>query len=240
MSETVAFVGTTGGAGTTRVAVECAATLARAGRSVAVLDAALATQGLARYAEGRIDPDLTSVLTGDAAFGDALVDAWPDLDGRAAIAPAHAPFERVARAKAPEAARQLETCVDHAAGQFDHVVVDVPPVADNQSVAAVTSVDRRVLVAPDARRGGDLLPRMRGRLVDVGTEADALVANRVDGERPGHLPEADYAIPDGGENVVTPASATADTEFAADVAELTSDLFDRDIEVEVPSDGLFD
>jgi len=44
---TLALVGVAGGAGTTRTAVEMAATLARADRSVAVLDAAFGTQGLA-------------------------------------------------------------------------------------------------------------------------------------------------------------------------------------------------
>ncbi|SFR86848.1 Cellulose biosynthesis protein BcsQ [Halomicrobium zhouii] len=238
MSTTVAFVGVTGGAGTTRLSVEAGATLARAGHSVAVLDAAFATQGLATHVEGRIDPDLTRVLTDEAAFGDALVDVWPDLEGRAAIAPVHAPFERVARAKAPDAARQFETCVDHAARQFDHVVVDVPPVADNQSVAAVTGVDRRVLVAPDARRGADLLPRMRGRLVDLGSESDALVANRAGGGEPTHLPEADHVVPTGEDGVVTPTCATANTAFAVAVADLSSSLFDRDIEVDVESGGL--
>jgi len=239
MSTTVAFVGVTGGAGTTRVSVEAGATLARAGHSVAVLDAAFATQGLATHVEGRIDPDLTRVLTDEAAFGDALVDVWPDLDGRAAIAPVHAPFERVARAKAPDAARQFETCVDHAARQFDHVVVDVPPVADNQSVAAVTGVDRRVLVAPDARRGADLLPRMRGRLVDLGSESDALVANRVADGTPTHLPEADHVVPTGEDGVVTPTCVAPDSEFAATMADVTSALFDRDVEVDRSSDGFF-
>ncbi|SEO55941.1 hypothetical protein SAMN04487948_103228 [Halogranum amylolyticum] len=43
---TTALVGATGGAGVTRTAVELAATLARDGRDVAVLDAAYATEGL--------------------------------------------------------------------------------------------------------------------------------------------------------------------------------------------------
>ena len=239
MAATVAFVGVTGGAGTTRVSVECAATLARQGYSVAVLDAAFGTQGLATYVDGRIGSDLTSALTDEAAFGDSLVDVWRDLDGRAAVAPAHAPFERVARAKSPEAARQFETYVERAAGRFDHVIVDVPPVADNQSVAAVSAVDRRVLVAPDARRGGDLLPRMRGRLTDLGTRSDALVANRVADGDPAVLPEADHAVPVGDPDVVTPTSATADGEFAAAISDLTSAQFGRPVEVDPPSSGLF-
>ncbi len=240
MTVTTAFVGVTGGAGTTRLSVECAATLAREGHSVALLDAALGTQGLATYVEGRIDPDCTRVLTDEAAFADALVDVWPTLDGHAAAAPAHAPFERVARAKSAEAARRFENCVDRAADRFDHVVVDVPPVADNQSVAAATAAEQRVLVAPDARRGGDLLPRMRGRLIDVGASPDALVANRVAGDAPAHLPEADHVVPVGDPDAVTPASATPDDEFAVAVSELTAALFDRDVEVELPSGGLFD
>lgn len=240
MSSTLAFVGTAGGAGVTRVSVECAAMLARAGDSVAVLDAAFGTQGLAAYVEGRVDPDLTGVLTDEAAFGDALVDAWPALDGRVAVCPAHAPFERVARAKRREAARQLENCIDHAAGRFDHVIVDVPPVADNPSVAAVTAVDERVLVAPDSRRGGDQVPRVRGRLVDLGADVDALLANRVDGETPTHLPEADHVVPTGARDAATPTSVDGDGEFAGTVADLTDDLFGRSVEIEQSSQGLLD
>ena len=240
MAETLAFVGVTGGAGTTRLSVECGAALARAGHSVAVLDAAFGTQGLATYVDGRIGPDLTGVLTDEAGFTDALADVWPELDGRAALAPAHAPFERVARAKSPDAARRFEACIDRAAGRFDHVVVDVPPVADNPAVAAATTVDERVLVAPDSPRGGDLLPRMRGRLVDLGAQADALVANRADGESPTHLADADHAVPTGERDVVTPESVAPESEFAAAVADVAAGLFDREIVVEPPSQGLFE
>lgn len=240
MSQTVAFVGVTGGAGTTRLCVEAAATLARAGHSVAVLDAAFGTQGLSAYVDGRIDPDLTRVLTDEAAVADSLAVAWPSLEGRAAMSPAYAPFERLARAKGTDAARRLETCLDHAARQFDHVIVDTPPVADNQAVAAVTAADRRVLVAPDSRRGADALPRIRGRLVDVGVRADGLVANRVDGEEPTHVPEADHDVPTGERDAVTPSCVDPDCEFDAAVADLTADVFDRSIEVELPSGGLFD
>lgn len=56
MGTTVAFVGVTGGAGRTRTSVEVGARLAREGDSVAILDAAFATQGLATSVAGRIDP----------------------------------------------------------------------------------------------------------------------------------------------------------------------------------------
>ena len=60
---TLALVGATGGAGTTRTAVELAAIGARDGLDVAVVDAAFTTQGLSEYVSGRIDPDLTTLLT---------------------------------------------------------------------------------------------------------------------------------------------------------------------------------
>ena len=62
---TLALVGATGGAGTTRTAVELAAMGARDGDDVAVVDAAFTTQGLSEYVAGRIDPDLTALLTDD-------------------------------------------------------------------------------------------------------------------------------------------------------------------------------
>lgn len=237
MSETLAFVGATGGAGTTRVAVETAATLARAGRSVAVLDAALDTQGLARFAEGRIDPDLTSVLTDEAPLADALVPAWSDLPGRAALAPVHAPFERLARAKSEAAARRLSEAIRQAATEFEYVVVDVPPVADNPAVAAVTTVQRRALVAPAGQRGRDSLSRMRGRLADVGADADAVVATDLAGDG-STVPDADHRLPNGDRAAVPPTSVSPDAEFAPAVAEATSALLDADLDLEFPSEGL--
>lgn len=176
--ETLALVGAVGGAGTTRLAVEFAATLARTGRDVAVLDAAYATQGLAQYVPGRIDPDLTALCLTDDSLAAGLVDLPGDRAGRVALCPAFAPFERVARAKTPDAARRLEDRIEAAAGWFDHVVVDTPPVAANQAVAAVNAADRVALVTPATRRGLDALPRAHGRLADVGVEDRLVVANR--------------------------------------------------------------
>ncbi|MFC7026935.1 MinD/ParA family protein [Halomicroarcula sp. GCM10025710] len=150
---TLALVGATGGAGTTTVAVELAATLARAGRSVTVVDAAFATQGLSTYVSGRIDGDVTAVATGEIPVEEALYDLGLGTDGQVLAVPAHAPFERLARAKAPEHAQRLESMVADLGDRVDHVLLDVPPVAANQAVAAVTTADRRALVAPATQRG---------------------------------------------------------------------------------------
>ena len=62
-TQTLALVGAAGGIGTTRLALESGATLARTGRDIAVVDAAFDTQGLARYVEGRIEVDATALAT---------------------------------------------------------------------------------------------------------------------------------------------------------------------------------
>lgn len=241
MAETVGFVGVTGGAGTTRVCVEVAATLARAERDVAVIDAAFGTQGLSTYVDGAIEPDLTRSLLDDRPLSDALFDCWPALDGRCAIAPAYAPFERLARAKAPEPARRLESAIREAADRFDHVIVDVPPLAANQAVGAATTVDRRVFVAPATRHGADLLPRMRGRVVDVGAAVDGVLVNRADDDDPAGTPlsEADYALPAGPVDANTPTATDPDTEFAPAVAAVTEATFDVDLGLTFESEGLF-
>lgn len=189
---TVALVGTTGGAGTTRTCVELTAMLARAGRDAALLDAAYATQGLAAYVDGRIRPDATALTTdaADEPLAAGLREFDLPTEGRAACCPARAPFERLARAKAPDAARAFERRMAEAAESFDHALVDVPPVAANQSVAAVTAADRVALVTPGTPRGRDARQRARERLADLGVEPAATIA--VGGE----IEAADAVVPE--------------------------------------------
>jgi cellulose biosynthesis protein BcsQ len=235
---TLALVGVAGGAGTTRTAVEMAVTLARADRSVAVLDAAFGTQGLATYVEGRLTDDVTAVALGDCPLADALYDADYDVSGRVAFCPAHAPFERLARAKTPESARSLETAIADAADRFDHVLLDVPPVAANQSVGALTTADRRALVVPATQRGRDLLPRQQGRLRDLDAPADATVATRTDSDDAVAIEDADYGIP-----AADPAGPTAldpQSPLSPAVADAVEGLLDVDLDLEFEDDGLFD
>lgn len=190
--EVCALVGAVGGAGTTRLALEFGATLAGEGRSVLVVDAAYATQGLVTAVPGRVDPDVTRAVTDDRP----LAAATTDLDtgaGRLAVAPARAPFERLSRAKTSECARRLAGRIGDAVREFDRVLVDVPPVAANQAVAAVTAADRVGLVVPDSQRGVDALPRTLDRLADVDAGVDAVVANRT-GETP-RVEDADARVP---------------------------------------------
>jgi cellulose biosynthesis protein BcsQ len=232
---TAALVGATGGAGTTRTVVELAAALAADDHDVAVLDAAYATQGLADYVPGRIDPDVTRLVTDDrdAPLAAGLVDLDLDLPGRVACLPARAPFERLARAKTAGAARSLEDRIDEAAARFDVVLVDVPPVAANQAAAAVTACDRTALVAPATTRGADAVQSMAARLDDVGTDVDAVVSTR------GELNDADASVPETDAAAVDDAPACLDdADLAAGVADVADALLG--VAVSEPEGGLLD
>ena len=175
--DSLALVGAAGGVGTTRLTLEAGTLLARDGRDVAVLDAAYATQGLADLTPGRLEPDMTALCLDDTPLETALRDRSLDGAGRLAVCPARAPFERLARAKTPEAAEAFEDRIAEAARAFDHVLVDVPPVAANQAIAAVTTVDAVAVVA-DAPRASDAVPRAHDRLVDLGVDPAATVVTR--------------------------------------------------------------
>ena len=174
--DSLALVGAAGGVGTTRLTLEAGTLLARDGRDVAVLDAAYATQGLADLTPGRLEPDMTALCLDDTPLETALRDRSLDGAGRLAVCPARAPFERLARAKTPEAAEAFEDRIAEAARAFDHVLVDVPPVAANQAVAAVSAADAVAVVA-DAARADDAVPRARDR---VGTVLEVTTGLSVD------------------------------------------------------------
>lgn len=237
-TSTLALVGVAGGAGTTRTTIELAATLSRADRSVAVLDVAFGTQGLATYVDGRITDDITAVATGEAPLEAALYDPDHDVPGRVAFCPAHAPFERLARAKTPDAARAVETAIADAAARFDHVLLDVPPVAANQSVAALTTAKRRALVAPATQRGVDLLPRQRGRLRDLDAAADAVVATRTDAPEAVAIEDADVELPDG--DPVGPSALDTTSAVAPAAAAAAEELLDVTLDLTFEEPGLLD
>lgn len=234
MTRHVAFVGTAGGVGTTRTVVETAAALARDGRSVHVLDAAYATQGLARYRHGRIDPDVTAVCLEEASLAAASGRLDVDAAGEVTLTPARAPFERVARAKAMEPARRLGDLCAEAAENADHVLVDVPPVAANQHVAAVRTADRIVAVAAADGRGGDALRRTIDTLADLDTGVDAVVATG------GDLPAADAAHPTVTAAPDDPPVALGDDRDAAAVLAATETTLGVDLGVDPPEAGPVD
>lgn len=222
-TDTFAFVGAAGGVGTTRLTLECATLLAGEGRDVAILDAAYATQGLADETPGRIDPDMTAVCLDESPLETALIDRDIEGGGRLAVCPAHAPFERLARAKAPEAAETFERKIGEAARSFDHVLLDTPPVGANQAVAAATAADA-VGVVCDASRVEDAVPRMWDRLADIGVDDATTIVTKTE-----RHPDADATVPTF--DAEYPVVAT-DDDARSEVATVLEKTVGVDIEVE--------
>jgi MinD-like ATPase involved in chromosome partitioning or flagellar assembly len=232
-----ALVGATGGAGTTRLTVETGALLAATGRDVAVFDAAFETQGMASYTEQRIEADVTALLTGEAELEAVLYEHAADVPGRLALAPAWAPFERLARAETAGAGERFEEQLSAAAISHDVVLVDTPPIGGNQAIAAVDAADRVGIVTPDTPRGADGLALAHERLADIGVESDAVVANRsVDPSL-----DADAAVPrsDVTDPQDCPACLPIDDSFAPAIADLVAALLGIDVEIETKeSEGI--
>lgn len=232
-----AFVGATGGAGTTRLTVESAALLAATGRSVAVFDAAVQTQGLAAYTDRRIEADLTSLLTEEADLDATLYGMGLDLPGAVNLCPAWAPFERLARAKTAGAANRFEQQLAAAAISHDVVLVDTPPIGGNQAIAAVNAADRVGIVAPDTGRGRDGVALARERLADIGIEDDAVIANRSTEETidaAARVPEIEATDADS-----APSCVPADEQFTPAVLDVVAQLVGIDLDLELPDSGRF-
>ncbi len=234
---TLALVGAVGGAGTTRTAVESGAILARDGYDVAILDAAFGTQGLADYIEGRIDADLTAVLVDETELEAATYPITTNLPGRLDAIPACAPFHRFARAKTAGAAERFERQIAAAGLAADVVLVDTPPVAANQAVAAVNAAHQVALVAPDSLRGADGLARQRGRLGDIDVAVDHTVATFT-GE-PSVLEDATATLPESDvvEAGIAPTASHETTPYVQAVAAFVEQVFDVALDVEFEEPG---
>lgn len=234
-----ALVGTVGGAGTTRLAVELGATFARAGHRALVLDLDFDTQGLASRVPGRLSPDSTRLLTDPAIdLQDAVHDAGLDTTGTLALCPAHAPFTRVAEAKTPDAVQRLADRLTEARElDYDAVLVDTPPVASNPAVAAVTTADRTALVASPDERGVDAIQRARGRLADVGTTEDYVLTTRTTPEA--SPPDADIAIPEAPNSVDDTIDALGESPYARAGIETAEMLFETNLGIDLEQRGRF-
>lgn len=235
---TLAFVGAAGGVGTTRLTVECGATVARAGLDVAIFDAAFATQGLASYIDAPIDVEVTTLATEEGRLKDGLYPLNLDTEGTLSICPARGPFARTSRAQTAGAAERFEQHLAAAALSHDAVFVDVPPINSNQALAAINSADRVSLVTTGTERGASSVATMHDRLADIGAQADFVVANRT---KDGGRIDADVAIP---ESAVqnerdSPAVVDPDDSFAPAVADMAEALLDTSLDLDFPDGSRF-
>lgn len=189
MSETIALVGAAGGVGTTGLTLACGRLLAAEGYDTAILDAAYGTQGLSDRVSGRIDPDVTALCLNDGPIQEGLIELPIQGAGRLAACPAHAPFERIARAKTPDAAERFGDRIEEAARHFEYVLVDTPPIATNPAIASAVTADTVAIVCDDERAAA-AVPRTVDRLTDIGTAPQTTIVTGAN-----EHPDADVAIP---------------------------------------------
>lgn len=225
-----AFVGATGGAGTTRLTLETGVVLAETGRDVAIFDASFQTQGLGSFLDTEIERDVTTLLTEDVPLETALTAQPLDTPGTLSVCPAIAPFERLSRAKTAGAANRFEEHLAAATLSHDIVLVDTPPIGGNQAIAAVNAADHVGIITPDTRRGDDALALTRERLIDIGCSPDAVLANRSDGSvvvADAHVPATETTDPR-----QCPSALQADDEFTDGVLDGIEALFGFRPEIE--------
>ncbi|MDR5656060.1 AAA family ATPase [Halodesulfurarchaeum sp. HSR-GB] len=227
--ESVGFVGTVGGVGTTWSVLELGGVLAREGQAVLVLDLDFATQGLGRHVDGTVPVDATELLADPSTELADAVHEWPvDGDGRFEVVPALAPFVQIAAAKSEAAGERVAERIEAATERADWVLLDVPPVVSNQAIGAVTAADRVVAVMPPSERGVDALQRERGRLADVGTAFDSVLAVG-DGEPPADATTSLPARPDGAP-AHRPATLESSGHFVRAARTAAATLFDLDVD----------
>lgn len=233
----VGFVGTVGGIGTTRSVLEIGGLLARTGASVLVIDLDFATQGLGRHVAGTVPVDSTALLADpEPDLDDAIHDVAVDGDGRLGMVPAVSPFVRIAAAKTETAGARVGDRLEAATEQADWVLLDVPPVVSNQAIGAVTATDRTIAVIPPTERGIDALQRERGRLADVGSAFDdvlAVGAGDVPPDADAHLP----VLPDGAP-AHRPITLENSGSFTSAVAQATAALLPVTVEAPKPDSAL--
>lgn len=231
------LVGAAGGVGTTRLAVEFGATLARAGNDVVIMDAAFTTQGLSSYVSGPIEQDMTALVTEEATLQDVLTEVALDVPGQLSLCPAHGPFERQSRAKTAVAAERFERQLAAASLSHDFVIVDTPAVGSNPAVSALHAADKTAIVTRPTERGGDALALTQERHADIGRPADAVIANHA--VEDADLLDADVHVPTSERRSPrdAPAVLPPDDTFAPAVCDAVESLLDVSLELEFPESG---
>lgn len=234
---TVAFVGAAGGVGTTRLTVECGATLARTGRNVGIFDSAFHTQGLRDYPDSTGTRDATALATGEATLAETLAMCTPSLSGELALCPATATTNQLTQATSPDAAERFATTIAGASLSRDAVFIDVSPTITPVSRAMLKIADLIVLVTTETPRGARALSRHQQRLRELGHPADCVLFNHADESPPDAIavPTSTQSDPYDCPTCATPGS---DESFARAVTGAVESLFGISIQQSEPSSGL--
>jgi capsular exopolysaccharide synthesis family protein len=162
--------------GKTLTAVNCAAVLAQQGSRVLLVDADLRRSSLHRKLGISKEPGLGDVLDARCEADEPIVRAREIQNlsvmsaGRTVLYPAEA-----------LASKTMTTALQQWRSEFDHVVIDTPPVAMvTDAVVLAARADAVVLVAMASQTTRQALLRTRDRLLRAGAHIGGVVVNGVD------------------------------------------------------------
>jgi succinoglycan biosynthesis transport protein ExoP len=162
--------------GKTMTAVNCATVMAQQGTKVLLVDADLRRSSLHRSFGIRKGPGLGDVLSGRCAADDAVVpiEDIPHLSVVSAGAAVAYPAEGLASEAMTAALRRWRN-------EYDHVVIDTPPVAKvTDAVVLAARADAVLLVAMASGTTRQALRRTRDLLLRANARVAGVVVNGVD------------------------------------------------------------
>jgi len=162
--------------GKTLTAVNCATVLAQQGSKVLLVDADLRRSSLHRNFGIRREPGLGDVLDGRCAANEAVVtvESVPHLS----VVSSGRPVAYPAEALASEA---MATALGRWRAEYDHVVIDTPPVAMvTDAVVLAARADAVLLVAMASGTTRQALRRTRDLLLRANARIAGVVVNGVD------------------------------------------------------------
>ncbi len=162
--------------GKTMTAVNCATVMAQQGTKVLLVDADLRRSSLHRSFGIRKEPGLGDVLSGRCAADDVVVpiEDIPHLSVVSAGAAVAYPAEGLASEAMTAALRRWRN-------EYDHVVIDTPPVATvTDAVVLAAQADAVLLVARASGTTRQALRRTRDLLLRADARIAGVVVNGVD------------------------------------------------------------
>ena len=164
------------GEGKTRTAVNCATVLAQQGRKVLLVDADLRKPALHEIFAIPQDPGLTAAhceIDRETALAvpiDAIDNLWVLPSGTTPDYPAEM-----------LASQGMANLIDHWRAQYDHVVIDTPPVSQfTDAVVVAAMADATILLARAGTTGGKELLRARDVLQRANASVTGVVLNGTD------------------------------------------------------------
>lgn len=168
------LAGPVGGEGCSTVAVSLAAALARSGSSVMLIDADLRRPRISRLLGLSDRMGLAEVLAGRAALAEV---ARPARHGELTIVPAGAAPDDAGEVLRSPGMRSL---LDALRQDYDHVIIDAPPVLPTPDAAEVgTMVDDCLLIGRFRRTQDRDLAAAARSLADHGAQLRGVVLTRV-------------------------------------------------------------